>query len=488
MTLGERVFNYRKKAGISQEELADKLNVTRQSISLWETNQTVPSLNYIIMLADVFGVSIDELCGRDIKEPPTENAFAEKTIDDEKERQCLVCAETQLTPTLIKQIKKLSIRKKIIVNIAVIIISIICIVGLALTNNVSMQYMIILPAVICLLFNIFLARTLIYIKRQSKNFIEKHPNYIYFYSFYKDCFTLKATSDVSRYVIDIKYNEIKETIRDDNYIYVICYEGILPIKISNIEDSFNIISGLLKLQENLSDKNNVSTAKCRPKIKALLIAMFIISILSIFAALLTVSIAVTTSPLPEFPFTMTEYMWLFYLYIPLPLVSAILGIVFVTKKYKCKKNIIAGVIMCILLSIYGSFTFMFKDSVKHDYNYIYYLDSVLPFDLSDKKGYVSYSAGFNGTNCTSMIKFYNQSDIIGLIKSEEDFKSTNNIPANIIGTYNSFTISDYDYFYLYNATYCEPNYFTDDLRSHYILLAYNEKSNIMYILDFIYPK
>ena len=53
MTLGERILKYRKKAGISQEELADKLNVTRQSISLWETDQTIPTIDNLITLSNI---------------------------------------------------------------------------------------------------------------------------------------------------------------------------------------------------------------------------------------------------------------------------------------------------------------------------------------------------------------------------------------------------------------------------------------------------
>ena len=49
--------------GLSQEELGYKLNVTRQSVSLWENNQAQPSLENLIALAKIFNVSISELCG-----------------------------------------------------------------------------------------------------------------------------------------------------------------------------------------------------------------------------------------------------------------------------------------------------------------------------------------------------------------------------------------------------------------------------------------
>lgn len=59
--LGEKIRNLRKENKISQEELANKLGVSRQSISLWENDQTMPSMDNIIAIANIFGVSTDVL-------------------------------------------------------------------------------------------------------------------------------------------------------------------------------------------------------------------------------------------------------------------------------------------------------------------------------------------------------------------------------------------------------------------------------------------
>ena len=59
--LGENIRKYRKSNDMSQDELAEKLNVTRQSISLWETGQTQPSIDNIIALSKLFNVSTDDL-------------------------------------------------------------------------------------------------------------------------------------------------------------------------------------------------------------------------------------------------------------------------------------------------------------------------------------------------------------------------------------------------------------------------------------------
>jgi len=61
MILAEKIAKLRKQLGWSQEELAEKLDVSRQSVSKWESANSIPDLNRIIMLADIFDVSTDFL-------------------------------------------------------------------------------------------------------------------------------------------------------------------------------------------------------------------------------------------------------------------------------------------------------------------------------------------------------------------------------------------------------------------------------------------
>ena len=60
-TMGERIQQLRKAAGLSQEQLAEKLDVSRQSVSKWELNDAVPELAKVIAISELFGVSTDEL-------------------------------------------------------------------------------------------------------------------------------------------------------------------------------------------------------------------------------------------------------------------------------------------------------------------------------------------------------------------------------------------------------------------------------------------
>lgn len=61
MTLGERLFMYRNKVNMSQEKLAEEIGVTRQTISKWETDQSMPDFDKIEPLCEVFGITPDEL-------------------------------------------------------------------------------------------------------------------------------------------------------------------------------------------------------------------------------------------------------------------------------------------------------------------------------------------------------------------------------------------------------------------------------------------
>ena len=61
MTFGEKLQQIRKASGLSQEQLAQQLDVSRQSISKWELNDAVPDVNKLIILSELFSVSIDDL-------------------------------------------------------------------------------------------------------------------------------------------------------------------------------------------------------------------------------------------------------------------------------------------------------------------------------------------------------------------------------------------------------------------------------------------
>ena len=83
MSLGNSLFDARKKKGLSQEEVAEKLGVSRQTISKWETEETVPDIYQAKKLAKIYGLSLDELIDADLEQKEIEEVI--KNTDEKKE-------------------------------------------------------------------------------------------------------------------------------------------------------------------------------------------------------------------------------------------------------------------------------------------------------------------------------------------------------------------------------------------------------------------
>lgn len=73
MILADKIVKLRKQLGWSQEELAEKMNVSRQSVSKWESTSSIPDLNKIIKLAEIFDVSTDSLLKDEVNVSETSN-------------------------------------------------------------------------------------------------------------------------------------------------------------------------------------------------------------------------------------------------------------------------------------------------------------------------------------------------------------------------------------------------------------------------------
>lgn len=81
MNIGEKLFELRKEKNLSQEEVAEKLNVTRQTVSKWETNQSTPDFDKIIPLCELFGIGAEELLTGKKPQEKQENILEEPQIE-----------------------------------------------------------------------------------------------------------------------------------------------------------------------------------------------------------------------------------------------------------------------------------------------------------------------------------------------------------------------------------------------------------------------
>ena len=74
MALSEKLYTLRRKSGLSQEQLAEQLNVSRQAISKWEAGQSIPESDKLLSISNYFNVSLDYL----MKEDETQDTISEK--------------------------------------------------------------------------------------------------------------------------------------------------------------------------------------------------------------------------------------------------------------------------------------------------------------------------------------------------------------------------------------------------------------------------
>ncbi len=82
MILADKIIDLRKKEGWSQEQLAEQMGVSRQSISKWESAQSTPDMNKILQLSKLFGVSTDFLLREDLESEPAPSSYIAAAGDD----------------------------------------------------------------------------------------------------------------------------------------------------------------------------------------------------------------------------------------------------------------------------------------------------------------------------------------------------------------------------------------------------------------------
>ena len=137
MTLGEKIYELRTQHNLSQGDLANELNVSRQSISKWENGNSTPDLEKIVKLAEIFNVSLDEL------------------IKNEEKEETIVNTPEQLTATKTNTREK-KIGKSLIIA-GVISIFVFLLLGLGITG-----FFIAIPLFAC---------SIIYYKAKSNHFL-----------------------------------------------------------------------------------------------------------------------------------------------------------------------------------------------------------------------------------------------------------------------------------------------------------------------------
>ena len=221
MILADKIILLRKKSGWSQEELAEKLNVSRQSISKWEGAQSVPGMDKILQLSEIFGVSTDYL----LKDSIELEEYVEQESKNEESSVRYVSMEEANSYLDLTQ----NIAHKMALGVAMCIMS---------------------PAIIITLSNLYLLEQFSFSENQSQAialtlfFITIASAVVIFISIgmkFKDFEFLKTEPIETEYgvsgMVKSKMKAYKETYSKYNIIGVtLCILSVLPVILSSFAD------------------------------------------------------------------------------------------------------------------------------------------------------------------------------------------------------------------------------------------------------------
>ena len=467
MTVGEKIQYYRKKIGLSQEELGQKMLVSRQTVSLWEMDKTLPTVDNLIRLKEIFSVSIDDILSE--ADPIEENK------NDPKEAYVFKYEKSDLQEVF-KKARFPLIKRAIIFTLACIVLF----VSLAAAEAND--------AIIGLLLGSFLLGVISHIKgyfaygkawKVSENRLLEST---YSYEIFEGYFILNISKneEITK-TFKIYFEDIEKIQSFGNYLvlqiagqsYIIKKDALIP------ESAFVTFCN--------NTPNKVEAKKPKDKLKIISILLFVLSICTILGALSGVVI------LSEINQAMIENTWVFFLFLPVPIASIVFGFYLKKKGYKYKKNVIVGAIMAALLCIYGSFTFIFSDFYSHSDEPIVNTEQMLNIDIPEHSR-INTQDWTKSTQSVPRGYIYSTSDIYFDDAAVEEFEKNlssdtkwiSTIPNDMVGITSYFCdIQTSDYYIIYNKDTGEFNKLPSSSGTYvFINVLYNAESNTMKLVEY----
>lgn len=332
MTVGENIQKYRKALGLSQEELEQRLLVSKQTVSLWEKDQAAPTIENLVRLKEVFGVSVDEILGTEKETQSTEAMPNEAyTFDFTKSE----------LDELGRQQRKVFYKRPLILGLVLVLCFSSLIFLSAPEALVGFMGGVIFISMVSLIKGIH---------DYNKNWNEtsgKVCESTYKYKIFDNYFIVNIYRKKEK-VRESRccFQDIERIYTLDSWLLIQFGGQLLIVRKNELKENSAFYSYMYK--------NQSKTVKVTSPNKWMLASniLMVASLLSIYGALFLVKIASERNNL------FIENMWLFFLCTPIPIASIILGFVLKAKGYRYKRNVITGIIMTIVLCIYGSFLFM----------------------------------------------------------------------------------------------------------------------------------
>ena len=464
MKVNEKIQYYRKKAGLSQEALGKRLLVSRQTVSLWETGQTLPTVDNLIRLREIFGVSIDEILLED-DAPLSEDA------DEDLEKPYESYSFNYTADDVKKINRSISVPAFTIFSIFFILFAVSAIMILTLPkprfdNGIFLA----------VTFMASIVSAVLYVGsiRDCHATNEERVKADYTLQVFGEKFVLKKTIDGAIYEIKtVSYKSIKKVVNARDFLTIYAGNTLYCFKQDTILDS--------SLLYSISDKR----ASSRREYKTLLTVskvFFILSTLLIFAFPIYCFIFLS--------FSTAVSLILSGIIALISTTSIILGIIMLIKRIGGTKSIISGVISLFLIATV-SYTCIGTDKytpiedaeyfigidIPDDYDSIT-LNTIENYHEESRDTYVYYEAEIYFSDSAV-------SDFESAIKRDSLWIPRDDARELLALCPNGDAYRGAEYFVFYEYTTGETNILlAKDEYASYLLVAYFVDENMMIISEY----
>ena len=334
--IGDFILEARKKKSLTQKELADKLFITDKAISKWERGISLPDTAILNKLSEVLEIDLNKLLNQE------ELQHSVSVIIDEKELR-----------KLIKESPKSY--SKVYRSYFIIFIIIDFFISASVYNAYGFTRGLVTFIILFLIFYIFFffgKETILLDSLLKREKIKKSFEINNKYNFYKTYFTFESKSTIR----DVKYSEVSNLIETDTNFYIEAERNSFIIKknecnletVMFIRNTFkDVVDNRLGKEEYISLKDNTSIKRFIKNRDKLLFVLFILTIVVYLISGYFVDYIIKVNHL-YFDSYYKAYIYNL-LFLPIPILSFLLGIKFYRRGYKCVKNIVAGILVSLFL-------------------------------------------------------------------------------------------------------------------------------------------
>ena len=368
MTVGERIQFHRKQKNLSQEELGQKLCISRQTVSLWEKDQTMPTVDNLLLLKDIFGITMDELLG---VEAPAAGAPTPEEPSP-LEEHTFTYEEAPLKKMYKSQMSILSLFLVILLAFTVA-----AWFGMGDWNNGVLVGSLLMA-------DLAMAFILWNNSKERKRVLKTFPGRTAIASLYDGDLVLVTTRAGEKpSQICIPYGEIDNVVADVDF-YQLHHGGkmyLFPMTLFQ-KGQFDPDSRLETLLKNNMAKNKRTPTKGFWRF--LSFGLVYLCIVAPFLCVLAAACLDIEMLLEGSEAFIMEFYWLFFAALAIPVASIAVGLYLRGKKKKATKNIVAGVLCA--LALFGMGTAESMDAYTAEelaWDNFSWVEYVMGFDLPE---------------------------------------------------------------------------------------------------------